>query len=258
VISELIELSAVIGDIYDAAMDRALWPQALASICTYVGGASAALLAYDRPSERSQVLQLFSANTVFTKAYLEKFPSAHPAFPGAFHLGAGDVATMDDVMPRRQFEASPFFKEWAEPQGIVDALLVNLKKDATHACLIDIPISAAASEDMRHRLTLLVPHLQRAVTCVPPSARGDVDTRAPALRSAPSVPPPPLEVIAKRNKLTATEVRVLDAVLKVKGVKAIAETLGLSQATVKTHLQSLFRKTGSNRQSDLVKLVAGL
>jgi hypothetical protein len=34
VVSELIELSAVIGDIYDAAMDRALWQQALASICT--------------------------------------------------------------------------------------------------------------------------------------------------------------------------------------------------------------------------------
>jgi len=245
VISELIELSAVIGDIYDAAMDRALWQQALAGICTYVGGASAALLAYDRPTQRSQVLQLFSGNADFTRVYLEKFPSAHPAFPGAFHLGAGDVATMDDIMPRRQFEESQFFKEWAEPQGIVDALLVTLKKDVTHACLIDIPISAAASENMRHRLALLVPHLQRAVTCVPPYVRGDVDTPSP-------------EAMAKRYSLTASETRVLEAVLRVNGVRAVAEELGLSQATVKTHLHNLFRKTGTRRQSDLVKRVVGL
>jgi DNA-binding CsgD family transcriptional regulator len=70
--------------------------------------------------------------------------------------------------------------------------------------------------------------------------------------------PPPLEAIAKLYKLTASEIRVLDAVLRVNGVRAIAEALGLSQATVKTHLQNVFRKTGTKRQSDLIKLVAGI
>jgi len=32
--------------------------------------------------------------------------------------------------------------------------------------------------------------------------------------------------------------------------------VGASEATVKTHLQRLFAKTGTNRQVDLVKLVA--
>jgi DNA-binding CsgD family transcriptional regulator len=70
--------------------------------------------------------------------------------------------------------------------------------------------------------------------------------------------PPPLEAIAKLYRLTATEVRVLDTLLRVNGVRAMAGTLGLSQATVKTHLHNLFRKTGTSRQSDLVKLVAGI
>ncbi|WP_247319815.1 LuxR C-terminal-related transcriptional regulator [Bradyrhizobium sp. 21] len=69
--------------------------------------------------------------------------------------------------------------------------------------------------------------------------------------------PPPLEALAKLYKLTASEIRVLDAVIKVSGVKALAEALGLTQATVKTHLHNVFRKTGTARQSDLVKLVAG-
>ncbi|MCP3446994.1 helix-turn-helix transcriptional regulator [Bradyrhizobium sp. CCGUVB14] len=69
--------------------------------------------------------------------------------------------------------------------------------------------------------------------------------------------PPPLEALAKLYKLTASEIRVLDAVMKVSGVKALAVALGLTQATVKTHLHNVFRKTGTARQSELVKLIAG-
>jgi DNA-binding CsgD family transcriptional regulator len=39
---------------------------------------------------------------------------------------------------------------------------------------------------------------------------------------------------------------------------AMSEMLGVPQATVKTHLHNLFRKTATSRQSDLVKLMAGL
>jgi DNA-binding CsgD family transcriptional regulator len=70
--------------------------------------------------------------------------------------------------------------------------------------------------------------------------------------------PTPLEGLAKLYGLTASEIRVLDAVLKVNSIKAIAEMLGISQSTVKTHLHHLFRKSGTKRQSDLVKLVAGI
>ena len=68
----------------------------------------------------------------------------------------------------------------------------------------------------------------------------------------------PLEELAKRYGLSASEVRVFDAVLKTNGVKAIADLLGLSQATVKTHLHKLFQKTGVRRQGELVKLATGL
>ena len=36
-----------------------------------------------------------------------------------------------------------------------------------------------------------------------------------------------------------------------------ADALGITQATVKTHLHRLFRKTATARQVELVKLVAG-
>jgi DNA-binding CsgD family transcriptional regulator len=65
------------------------------------------------------------------------------------------------------------------------------------------------------------------------------------------------EVIAELYGLTRAELRVLLAIVEVGGVAETAESLGLSEATVKTHLHRVFGKTGASRQADLVKLVAG-
>jgi len=51
--------------------------------------------------------------------------------------------------------------------------------------------------------------------------------------------------------------RVFAAIIDVGGISAVAETLGVSEATVKTHLQHLFEKTGMRRQIDLIRLIAG-
>ena len=69
--------------------------------------------------------------------------------------------------------------------------------------------------------------------------------------------PSPPEAIAKHYRLTPTELRVLLAIVEVGGVPEVAEALGIGEATVKTHLHRLFSKTGTRRQADLVKLVAG-
>jgi DNA-binding NarL/FixJ family response regulator len=65
-----------------------------------------------------------------------------------------------------------------------------------------------------------------------------------------------MESIAKLYRLTPGEIRVLSAVSDVGGVSEVADAIGISKATVKTHLQHLFGKTGTNRQTELVKLVA--
>ena len=69
--------------------------------------------------------------------------------------------------------------------------------------------------------------------------------------------PSPPEVIAKTYHLTPTELRVLLGIVEVGGVPEVAETLGIAETTVKTHLGRLYEKTGASRQADLVKLFAG-
>lgn len=65
------------------------------------------------------------------------------------------------------------------------------------------------------------------------------------------------EVVGKAYQLTPAELRVLQAVVEVGGTHEIATALGLADNTVKTHLRHLFAKTGTKRQAELVKLVAG-
>jgi DNA-binding CsgD family transcriptional regulator len=372
VVSESIELSSVIGDIYDAAIEPTLWKRALGSICTFVGGHSAVLFWHDSATQRSEALHLFNEDPHYTRLYFEKYLPMNPMFPAATFMEAGLVHSSTDIMPQDELVKTRFYKEWIKPQGITDALAVNLEKGTTCSSLLNVRMGESygmADTEAQRRLSLLVPHVQRAVSIgrlfdqtkasekalataldhveaavllvgadgaiafanepakamLADGARirtvdgrlravatetdrmlcnifesaqnGDasVGVRGVAvpLTTSPqeqwfahvlpltsgnrrqaglayeavaavfirkSVPDAtaPLEAIARQYKLTASEVRVLDALLKVHSVKEIAETLGLSQATVKTHLHNLFRKTGTRRQSQLVKLAAGI
>jgi DNA-binding CsgD family transcriptional regulator len=114
---------------------------------------------------------------------------------------------------------------------------------------VAIPLRAA--DGTRHVANLLPLTRRRA---------GGIDERATAAlfvhKAALELPNPP-EVIADAYKLTKTELQVLLALVELGGGPEIAEALGVGSGTVKTHLHSLFQKTGVKRQADLVKLVAG-
>jgi len=88
---------------------------------------------------------------------------------------------------------------------------------------------------------------------------GVVYTAAAALfvRKASLAVSPRSEVIGKTFKLTPTELRVLLAIVEVGGIPEVAAALGVADTTVRTHVSRLFEKTGTARQADLVKLVAG-
>lgn len=61
------------------------------------------------------------------------------------------------------------------------------------------------------------------------------------------------EVWGRRFGLTGGELRVLAGLVDGRTPNEVAELYGLRSTTVKTHLRSLFRKTGTRRQSELLK-----
>jgi DNA-binding CsgD family transcriptional regulator len=59
-------------------------------------------------------------------------------------------------------------------------------------------------------------------------------------------------------KLTPGETRVLASLLGGRTLAETADTLGISPTTAKSHLESIFTKTGVARQADLMRLITGL
>jgi DNA-binding CsgD family transcriptional regulator len=65
-----------------------------------------------------------------------------------------------------------------------------------------------------------------------------------------------LDALACLYHLTRTECDVLRRIAEGATAGEIAQELEVSITTVRTHLQSLFRKTGTRRQADLVRLAS--
>jgi DNA-binding CsgD family transcriptional regulator len=115
---------------------------------------------------------------------------------------------------------------------------------------VDVPLSARKGERyVAHVLPLTSGARRKAGTVY--SAVAAVFVRKAELEL-----PHPLETIAAVFKLTLAEMRVLMMVVQLGGVPEAAPVLGISEATVRKHLQHIFAKTGTSRQVDLVKLVA--
>jgi DNA-binding CsgD family transcriptional regulator/PAS domain-containing protein len=366
------QLSALIGDIYDAAIDPERWPTALEKTCAFVVGVAGSLQSHDTSRRSANFYFTWNDDPEYTKTYIETYAGLNPAIvPTLIQTKVGNVSTFLDVVPVEQYRMTRLYTEWSAPQGYIDALLVTLEKSATAFAGVAImrhERHGPADEAARQRMRLLAPHFQRAVTigkvidlqkmeaatladtldglaasmvlvdaaarivhansaalamldegsviraaggkltaadtqadhalhdifinadagdaavgtkgiAVPLTARDGERHVAHVLpltsgarrkagiaysavaavfvcRAALDLPHP-VEALANAFKLTPAETRVLMMIVQVGGIPEVAPVLGVSETTVRTHLQSIFAKTGAGRQADLVKLVAG-
>jgi DNA-binding CsgD family transcriptional regulator len=69
---------------------------------------------------------------------------------------------------------------------------------------------------------------------------------------------PPRESLALLFDLTPAELRIMELISEGRTRGAVASDLSIAPATVKVHLRSIFRKTSTTRQPELVRLIRGL
>jgi DNA-binding CsgD family transcriptional regulator len=69
-------------------------------------------------------------------------------------------------------------------------------------------------------------------------------------------PPSPIRLIAELYGLTPAESRLAEALLAGQSLADYGDWAGLTRNTLKTHLRSLFNKTDTARQSELVRRLA--
>jgi DNA-binding CsgD family transcriptional regulator len=365
------QLSALIGDIYDAALDPTLWVDVLRKTRAFIGGWAIALSWKDAVAKRGgSYFAEGGQDPHYHQLYFEKYIKFDPFTMTQFVVEVEEPKSFLDVLSYDEWIQTRIYREWARPQGIVDALMCLIDKSATSVGFLVVFRSERdgfIDDATRERARLVIPHIRRATligkvidlakaeaaslvdtldgisagmflvdatgrivhangaghvmlaaadvlhakagrlalngsqadqvladafaaagngdaaigikgVSVPLLARGGARYVAHVLpltsgarrqagtgyaavaalfvhKAALDTPAPP-EAIAKAYKLTPMELRVLLAVVEVGGVPEVAEALGIAETTVRTHLHQTYRKTGINRQADLVKLVA--
>jgi DNA-binding CsgD family transcriptional regulator len=159
-------LLALIGGIYDAALNPDSWNEILPKIGAFVGGSAGGLFAHDSSRRSGNVFYEFGTGPDFRKVYLEKYITMDPMFGTYFVLDVGEVFSTSTVMSHAEFLESRFYKECIRPQGWIDNVCVYLDRTPEgHAgfSLFRHECEGLADEPTRERLRLLVPHLRRAV-----------------------------------------------------------------------------------------------
>ena len=158
-------LTQLIGDIYDAALDSPRWTSVLAKIAQYTGGQAAGLLSKDSISKSGNVHYQSGVDPYFVRLYSETYWQFDPV-AGLPDCDVEQIVSIPDLVSYEEFKAGRFYREWAYPQGWVDAANAVLEKSATGCAYLSVVRSQASGmvdEEMRRRMRLIVPHVRRAV-----------------------------------------------------------------------------------------------
>ena len=82
----------LIGDIYDAALDRALWGNVLEQTCQFVNGYNAGLLAHDLVQDKGHLHVQWGADPRYVELYEKVYAKLNPMnVPSLLYAEAGAV-----------------------------------------------------------------------------------------------------------------------------------------------------------------------
>ena len=159
------QLPTLIGDIYDAVIDPAQRNDVLDKIASFTGGHSGGLLSKHSLS-KSEVLYCYvGADPNSLQVYSESYPKLDPTADSP-SFGVAQVVSATDLVPYEEFRRGRFYREWARPHGWVDVASAVIEKSATSCTFLSVvrhEANGLVDNEMRRRMTLLIPHVRRAL-----------------------------------------------------------------------------------------------
>ena len=160
------QLFELIGEIYDAALDLTLWRDVVGKAGRFVGGRAAAIFSKSPIAGTGNVYYDSGIDPYYRDLYFEKYVKLDPSTTGHYFADIGQPIATADLMPYDEFLETQFYKEWAQPQGLVDFVSAVLDKSVTSAALFGVFRSerdGVVDDEVRRRMRLIVPHIRRAV-----------------------------------------------------------------------------------------------
>jgi DNA-binding CsgD family transcriptional regulator len=159
-------LSELIGEIYDAVLDPLLWRDVVGKAGRFVGGSVATIFSKNPAAGSGNVYYESGIDPHYRKLYFDKYIKLDPSTTGQYFADVEEPLAISDLMPCREFLETRFYREWAQPQGLVDFVSAVLDKSATTAALFGVfryEREGTVDDETRQRMRLIVPHIRRAV-----------------------------------------------------------------------------------------------
>ncbi|HZZ35847.1 MAG TPA: hypothetical protein VFE03_08985, partial [Caulobacteraceae bacterium] len=164
--SESQQLSDLISAVYDAALDTAMWTPALKLTAGFLRSAATTLGSFDAVQSNGTLDYSWGYDPAHLALYAERYAKLNPLIPASVETQIGDVVAAYSLMSEATFKATLVYREWAKPQGYVDAAQAMLERSGTaFAVLAAVRHESVGrvDETMLRRMRLLVPHFRRAV-----------------------------------------------------------------------------------------------
>ena len=159
-------VSTLIGDIYDTALDPALWVPVLGKVRQFIGGWAIALSWKDAVSKRGGCyFTEGEQDPSYRQVYFDKYIKLDPFTMTQFVVDVEEPKSFLDVLPYPELIQTRIYKEWAQPQGVVDALMCLIDRSVTSVGFMVVFRSERdgfVDDATRQRARLIIPHLRRA------------------------------------------------------------------------------------------------
>jgi len=165
-VANLGEFSAVVGKIYDAALEPDAWPAALRGVCAFADCKTAVLMSHD-VFDKAPPWQLeVGHGEHWTRLYHAKYLAVNPFMADVPLLAEGEQIFASSRPQYATLLESDFYNGWLKPQGLIDATLLVVEKSMNNmTTLSNIRSDEQGLFDPAAvaRIGLLYPHLRRAV-----------------------------------------------------------------------------------------------
>jgi DNA-binding CsgD family transcriptional regulator len=160
------QFSNLIGDIYDAALDPSLWVPVLEKCVSFVGGCGGALFFKNAAGAGGDTYFDTGITPYFRKLYFEQYVMLDPSTTGHFVAEIEQPVAIEDFISYDEFLETRFYREWAQPQGLVDFVSTVLDKSEANVAMFGVfrhERDGRANDETRWRMGLIAPHIRRAV-----------------------------------------------------------------------------------------------
>lgn len=157
------QLSEVIGVVYDAAIDSSRWEDAIEQVAQFVGGTGAGLFCKDVGVRHATIPHGFGfQRPILVSLFGEIYPAAVAHFLGDIEQ---PIATAD-LIPHEKLVQTDLYRQWAEPQGIVDFLSAVVERTTMSTAILGVfrhQRNGPVDDRARRQMKLIAPHVRRAV-----------------------------------------------------------------------------------------------